>query len=198
MKSAAWTKLEKFNREKFPKCVKELLINCAYDTLSSLSQITPDKLQKIESFLNNNKRFIILLKCCYEDHYKSLDVFEFLPGHKEIILAIPNQIQQMKIKPKMQRQMKSALSDDELKTKLVTKLILHAEKIGIELPDGSITDLNVIEFERGSDADKWLCKCRFVCPVCAAVMAVKYETHWKSGNLTSHFNAHINEGDNEE
>lgn len=186
--------MEKFNGEKIPLCVKELLMKCAYDTLSSLLQINPNTLRNIESFLNNHKMFITQLKCCYHEHYKSLDIFEFLPGHKEIILAIPSQIQQMKqmkSKRNVQSKYKSTPSDSDLKSSLVTKLTKYAQNIGLELPDESITEMNLTEYVRGSEGDPFICQCRFICPICAKNMLVSYVSYWKSSNITTHIKDHL-------
>lgn len=94
-KKDVWAKLEKLNGEKFPKCVKFLLVKSAYNSFSTLRQLDSDKLIKIESFLNTKKEYIADLDCCYHEHYKGLDSFEFLPGHKDLILSIPSQIEQL-------------------------------------------------------------------------------------------------------
>lgn len=78
-----------------PKCLKILLSAAGYDTSLSLSQIDEEKIVDIENFLNTNKRYVGKLKCCYSKHYKDLEIFKFLPGHKAILKTIPSQIEEL-------------------------------------------------------------------------------------------------------
>lgn len=192
VEQSAWLKLEKFNGEKFPECVKNLLVKCAYDTLSSLRHINPDILLKIESFLSAKKDFSADLNCCHHDHYKSLDAFEFLPGHKDLILGIPLQIEQMDDSKKKARGKKS-LSDDELRDNLVMHLMNYVARINLEVDEGVISEVNIHDFRRGSDDDDFLCKCRFICPFCTKSFTLTFKNYWGTSNLTQHFKQHTAE-----
>lgn len=75
----------------------KILINAAgYDTLYALSEINEEKIKEIEFFLTSNIHLVKKLTCCRSDHYKQLETFEFLPGHRAIIMALPDQIKKMK------------------------------------------------------------------------------------------------------
>lgn len=165
--------------------------NTLIDTISSLQKINPEKLTAIESFLNTNKAIVATLNCCYNAYYNSLDLFEFLPGHKEIILHIPSQIQQMKTvntNHKIQNK-----TDNELLENLITNLKNYAIRIGLGLPDETMTIANLDLFLRGTEEDDFVCKCMFICPICAACMPVKYKTtFWQSSNITTHLKSHAN------
>lgn len=90
---SVWTKLENFNGEKFPECVKSILLDAGYNTFNGLRQINEQEIRIIEAFIQ--KEHVEKLNCCYHEFYKNLDVFIFLPGHKSIIMAIPSQIDKL-------------------------------------------------------------------------------------------------------
>lgn len=90
--SKVFVDLEKLNREKYPECVKQLLIECGYDKVLSLQELDAEKLQKIEKHINENRNFIEKLNGCNAETYKSQQEFHFIPGHEAIILGIPAQI----------------------------------------------------------------------------------------------------------
>lgn len=54
MSSHIYSKLEKLNGEKFPSCVKIILIHGGFDTFASLRQIDEKTLNVIESFVDAN------------------------------------------------------------------------------------------------------------------------------------------------
>lgn len=196
METSAWSKLEKINRGKFPNCVKKLLTECAYNELYSLRRIDAEKLRNIESFLNGKKEIISQLDCCYKDHYKNLDVFEFLPGHKDLILSIPSLIEEMGHGGKSRISAirnNMTFSDDQLKSKLIANLLSYTENIGLDVPDNAISEINIHDFRRGSDQDGFVCKCRLICPFCLKKFQLTYKTFWATSNLTKHFKDHITE-----
>lgn len=197
MKKDIWAKLEKLNREKFPKCVQFLLVKSAYNSLSTLRQINSDKLANIESFLNNNKQYIAQLDCCYHEHYKGLNTFEFLPGHKDLILGIPSQIERLNGGKQMSRKTAS-ISDDELQDNLVSNILNYTEKIGLIMGDNVISQINIIDFRRGTDKDGFTAKCRFICPLCAKTFTVTRKTYWATSNVTKHFKEHVTMLSNEQ
>lgn len=47
--------------------------------------------------MNEDKKTIQELTCCHSDHYKAQDQFQFLPGHRAVILKIPDLIKQLPI-----------------------------------------------------------------------------------------------------
>lgn len=196
-KKDVWAKLEKLNGEKFPECVKFLLVKSAYNTFATLRQIDSDKLVKIETFLNTKKEYIADLDCCYHGHYKSLDVFEFLPGHKDLILSISSQIKQLDGSRQV-RVRTTTISDDELQENLATNLIKYSEKIGLIMGNNMISKVNIYNFRRGSDKDNFLCRCGFICPLCAKKFTVTHNKYWATSNVTKHFKDHYTKLSNEQ
>lgn len=177
--------MEKLNGEKLPECVKFLLTKSAYNTIATLREINEDKLLNIETFLDGRKDYIAALNCCYHDHYQSLEVFEFLPGHKDLILNMPSQIQQLNGSKKACCKTKD-VPDDELQIGLSTNILNYAEKIGLDVGEDVISTINIHNFRRGSDKDNFLCKCKFICPFCAKSFTVTYKKYWGTSNITKH------------
>lgn len=164
----------------------------AYNELANLRRIDADKLRNIESFLDKRKELISNLDCCYADHYKSLDVFQFLPGHKDLILAIPSLIQEMNSDNSRYSPLRSkkTLSDDELKKKLIENLINYAENIRLSTPNGILSDVNIVDFRRVTNEDDFVCVCRFICPFCSKVFKLQFKKYWRSSNVTTHLKDH--------
>lgn len=139
----AWCDLEKFAKEKFPPCIKLILISSGYDKLNSLRQIDAGKVGEIETFVNENKDLIKNLECCFKDQYQKLAVFKFLPGHKALVLGIPKQIEQMKsmVRKKSTKKLSSkSLSDADLKQKLISNLLKYTGKLNYQFPNEAISE----------------------------------------------------------
>lgn len=160
-------------------------------------------IKKTEDFINSNKQYINKLYCCYSEYYKQLDHFEFLPGHKSIILAIPNQIKEYKNKNIEKRrnmgrkETPSLLSNEVLRGKLIKNLMVyskeHGSKSGFQMPDNVISEANIHDFESESNGNEFLCKCRFSCPFCTKTFSVIYKKFWMTSNVTKHLKMHMNQ-----
>lgn len=209
--------------EKFPPCIKAILEDTGYSTKSSLMKLQEETIKTIEDYLTSNKSVLNHLTCCYSDVYKKMDHFHFLPGHKAIILSLPNDVEQLKmfnelttnkrtIKQKTKqaneeenKQMKKRVkkrgrkkikkrckySDAELKQKLVELMIATSRRGNFQLPEGTITDANIIEFERFPEDDENVCTCKFSCPFCSKLTKLIFKTYWMSSNATKHLKSHI-------
>lgn len=186
--------MKNFTAEKYPGCVVKLLTAAGFDTILSLSGIDEEKIKEIEVFLTSNKQFVNELKCCQSEWYKELEHFQFLPGHKAIILALPEKIKEMtteKSKSKLCLNQNNSAQDEELKQHLIKNLIAFSGKAGFQLPQQAISEANIHEFERGSDDNVFVAKCRFSCPFCSKNYSVIYKKNWQSSNVTAHLRKHI-------
>lgn len=190
LQSKVWSHLENFNGEKYPKCVKMLLIASGYDTLIALNEIDQGKLAKIQDHINENRELTSNLKCCYGEIYKKQTEFHFLPGHKATILGIKNQIAQLKESSGWKERQRASKhkSEDQLKTALVVSLDAYASKCG--LPKNIISAVNIIEFHHITEAGQDVYKCGFSCLFCDKVISVKYKTYWMTSNATKHILYH--------
>lgn len=88
--NSLWMKIEKYTNENFPPCLKIILTNCGYDTQISLQNITLADVLEIEKYTNQHlKPDVMKLNCCYSEQYKAQQDFQFLPGHRKLILYLP-------------------------------------------------------------------------------------------------------------
>lgn len=211
--------MEKNSTEKFPECVKNLLLAAGFDTLLSLSQITDTKITTAEHFLTANKHHIFKLDCCYSDEYKNLSEFQFLPGHKTLIMSIPEKVSQIK-----KTTNESAYQDDfeyeevsnanrnsvrtslatsrrsnkrkvwrsahEIKIQLIRNLDAFLGKIGAQFPNDFITEACIHDFKRDTDEPDLVYRCFFICPFCSKSIPVTHKKFWMSSNATGHLKWH--------
>lgn len=169
--------------------MKNLLIAAGYDINSSLENLNASKIQEMEEFLDGNE-LIGKLECCYSTEYKAMIKFRFLPGHKAIILAIPNMLRSKK---------SSVLTDQELKSDLIKKLMssmgMYARKVGISMPNDMLSESNICDFHRPNEKD-FVCQCRFSCPFCHKSFQLEYKTFWRSSNAWKHLKCHLDSNAN--
>lgn len=76
-------------KEQFPKCVKNILILAGFESVASLHNITDSIIKDIEKYVNTKPEVLKNIDCCFADTYQNMRQFEFVPGHKAVILAIP-------------------------------------------------------------------------------------------------------------
>lgn len=169
-----------------------LLIEAGVDKVLSLRSINEETILQIEQFLTANKQIVNKLNCCYSEWYKQQECFQFLPGHRTIILAIPNQIKEMLAGKSLGKShlKQNEVSDEELKNHLIKNLLKFTGKIGFPISSEIVSQSNLHDFERGS-IEKYVAKVRFSCPFCNKSFSVVYKQFWMSSNVTKHLKTHI-------
>lgn len=204
---AAWRQFGIFYKKKydedFPPCIKSLLELAGYDTLSSLANIDEKKVKCVEEHLDADKTPIQKLECCCSSEYKQLEKFQFLPGHKTIIISIPDELKEMneiKRSKKMANMVtKHSLSDEELKENLIKTLATAwttaLKEAEIELPQNIITsENNLYDFKRFPEGESKIhgkiCECLFSCPFCSKTFKMTYKAWWWSSKATKHLKQH--------
>lgn len=191
---SVWKKIEKshkqWSKEKFPPCIKTILANAGYNTFISSSAIDEAKIKEIERHIQLNKHHLNELNCCYSEEYKGFEVFQFLPGHKTILMDLPKRIKTLKGK--------KTFSDNEIQDKLIASLMLAARKVDSSFQEGIITKKNILNFERIPKDDDFIFKCRFSCPFCEKMYSAKYGNSWMNSNITKHVKGHIQQNRDEE
>lgn len=94
----AWSKIDQIFRatgDAMPKCIKVFLVNCGYDTIISIKNISVNSINEIENEINTNAKHIIQqLDCCYSEFYKKQSTFKLLQGHRDLILSLPKLIEE--------------------------------------------------------------------------------------------------------
>lgn len=186
-----FTKLEKVSRSKYPKFIKNILIETAFNTPAALKAINEASIEQIESIMNNDLN--LLNKTVYVNERGELKKkpFKFLIGHKALILNFPKEISELELwqkseknKKKSEKKPKRNENQDEidLKILLVEKVANHLKKkkIAINL------ELEITNFEKGTARDKCLVKC----PFCSKKIPCTYETRWQISNLCTHIFTH--------
>lgn len=79
-------KLKKYLNEKIPADIIKILEFCAFENESSLMSIDNDAIVDIEMYVNENPQ---ILK---ETSYKNVNKFKFKPGHRLLIIQLPQLI----------------------------------------------------------------------------------------------------------
>lgn len=89
-----WSKFEEIIGETLPICLKKILNLAAYDNINSLKCLDKERISEIEQYVSDYGLSVIdKLDCCHSDKYKNKKQFKFLPGHRSILLTIPNHAQ---------------------------------------------------------------------------------------------------------
>lgn len=189
-----WSRLESFVKEKYPPCIKRVLIFSAYTTEISLLELDESKLELLESHINENRQVLSDLNCCFSDDYKNQSQFHFLPGHRATILGIKNQVIAMKESRSRGSKSKSKpiKTGDELKEMLIKSLDMYATKKG--LPANTISESNIVGFEEKLVDGNKIYRCGFSCLFCSKVIPTLYKTYWMTSNATKHLKVHLDEG----
>lgn len=68
------------------KCLKSILITCGFDIIASLRCINDEKLKIVEEYVEENRWIIEEMTCKHLESYDKPTKFQFLPGHRAIIL----------------------------------------------------------------------------------------------------------------
>lgn len=104
MELMEWSSLENCIGEKVPKCLKVLLWKIGYDSMYSIKQISSKTIEEIEKCIEKSRENILpyIDELINEDdaviYYQKQKVFKFLPGHRSILLDLPNSIREMQKK----------------------------------------------------------------------------------------------------
>lgn len=110
-------------------------------------------------------------------------------------MAIPKQIALLKEKRSQNSKSKAEKvlnrPEDGLKSTLIQNLIKYARKKGFALPEGVISERNVVDFKCELSGEKKVFKCSFSCPFCATVIPVNFKSYWRSSNASSHLKGHM-------
>lgn len=102
-----WFKLENFVGHKLPIFLGLLLSRSGYDCILSVKQLTNEKIDELEKYIEKNKNKMLckiitdLEESNYCDDslsaYKEQELFEFLPGHRTILLSLRDNIERMQL-----------------------------------------------------------------------------------------------------
>ena len=133
-------KLEGFIGDQLPEIVIKVLKAAGYVTESILKLIKGEEINKIEEHVRKNR--IILKGTSYENE----DNFEFLPGHRVLLLNLPNEIEKMKNVNKSIQQIEKPTANSSHFPFMLKALIETAESNSNGHPNGNRFNKNVQDF----------------------------------------------------
>lgn len=171
-----------------PQCVKTILKSCGYETMLSLELLGVQHVTEIEQHVNTHIPSILRNLNCIENcsckDYKHKTPFSFLPGHRSIILSLPNHIAKLKALKVIQKEKKPkkvvSRSNDELLKDLIKKLVNYAKTIQL---NAAFKEIVVDHLEHRGDSI-FLCDVR--CPICHKKIPVKYnKSFWQTSNISA-------------
>lgn len=181
--------MESFFGKKFPNCIKAILTKSGYDNIYAVEAINEENILKIEQFLSENKH--LLKNTVYDKNSDKSAPFKFLPGHRAIILELPNKIEEFNKKadktpsdtPPSQISDVSPEHVDQLKELLIGKFINYSKNIEFEQ---KLDKENLTEFKQiGAKF-----QCRVKCPICPKDFLCNYKTYWAISNIQAHIKKH--------
>lgn len=173
-------KLKNIVGRKLPQGLENIIIESGFDSESTLATINPTTIKSIEEYVNENKD--LLKGTTYESLIANNLEFKLKPGHKAIILSLPNQLKEYEKKSGKE----SKLNEEEgkLKQSIVNKIDHFARKILTEL---NVSEELIHEFQRENENYK----CLFECPICSTKIKCVYKTYWLVSNLECHMKKHF-------
>lgn len=124
------------------------------------------------------------------EEYKDIKPFEFLPGHRALILGIKAEILdlQTKKKPKIAKSNKLHQVENEntLQFALINQMSNFAKGIGLSVDwSNCIQDFTLTTVENTKFA-----QCKLSCPICTTQLTIRFDRNWKISNLCRHLRRH--------
>lgn len=171
-----FTKLEKLNRSKYPKFIKQILILTAFNTPAASKAINENSIRQIESAVNNNLN--LLSKTEYVDKRGELKnkPFKFLIGHETLLLNFPQEIRELQTLKKSEKTPGTNQNIDQKELK-----ILLVEKVANYIKNKKLA-IN-IELEITNSTEN---RCSVKCPFCIKKIPCTFDTRWRISNLCTH------------
>lgn len=170
-----------------PSAIKEIMTEVGYNSAMSIQLIDEDKLNFIEQYAEENYRNVV---DTFKE-YSNTKPFKFLPGHRECIFGIREEIVKMQSR-KTAKTVKTSdvnidITVEELKSSLEEQVANYADSIGLTDMDwsGAINKFKMIK--KGNV----IAVCDVVCPQCTVPTGVSYGTCWKVSNVFRHLRKHV-------
>lgn len=153
----------------------------------SLTSITEDDINEIESFVNTNRESLrTTLDVLSEYKLNSDEKFKFKPGHRSLILNLPKRMDTFLSQSTEKKGTKKLVkrTDIDLKTELINKTILYLKNAGFTVKLDANADVS--DFKRVENSFS----CRLKCPYCNKKILCTYMSYWRISNLETHFRVH--------
>lgn len=114
-----WQEIEKKIKEEVPSCLKTILNLCGYTTVISVNNLSEATIVRLEKYIND-KKINLELSCKHSESYQKISPFEFLPGHKMLLVQISKILREQPI-------MDTSENECSNYTSLLTALLSCAE-----------------------------------------------------------------------
>lgn len=191
-----WKHFEQSLGFKFPQEIKLILNICGFDSELSLKEINEKTIESIEQTVtenlnSNNLELVSGLKgSVYEG--KPLP-FNFLLGHRVLILSIPEKVQLLQKSKSNKRfpignaseteNVEKNRSVDAYKKALLLKLKNYAKKFSLNF---EVKENHIKNFSQVNN----VIRCNVKCCFCDTRIPCTFITYWNIGNLTKHIRNH--------
>lgn len=170
-----------------PSAIKEIMTAAGYNSAMSIIKIDEQKLDFIEQYVQQNCRNVVdMFK-----EYSNIKPFKFLPGHRECIFGIKEEILKMQNRKasKTTKTSHHTIDIDEagLQSSLENQVSNFAISIGLTNVEWGTAINNFNVTKSGSSV---YATCSVACPRCKASINVLYDKHWKISNIFRHLRRH--------
>lgn len=117
--------LEKLNKSKYPKFIKDILTEAAFDTPAALKAINENSIGQIETFVSNRLHLLENTEYVSSRGLLKESPFKFKLGHEALILNFPKEVKSLS---ENSVKNKKPASQEELEKKLAEKITNYINK----------------------------------------------------------------------
>lgn len=121
-----WCKLENFLGEPLPRCIKHILLSCAFDSLLIIEHLNEEFVKLIECHVSENRNILHDLECKHSNYYQNQSPFKFLPGHRILLNSLNEHVRRLREYTSQQDHSGSDNNDKHFST-ILTELLKTAE-----------------------------------------------------------------------
>lgn len=163
-----------------PNEIKRIIRVSGFDNHLSILALTPSDIPDIEKCVNDNKNIFK-----NSNIYSVTEQFVLKPGHRTLILNLPEKFKEFLESEKEVTEKKVEKSKTELAIELTQKLekYLNDLNYSVQFTSDSVT------FE--SENKSGYISCRIKCPFCGFKLLCNYIDSWVISNITAHFRKDI-------
>lgn len=200
-----WTGFQAYLKNSIPENIVKVLNNAGYDNAISVSEIEDKDILIIEEHVRAHKNQQLLVEELQA--YANVTTFSFLPGHRKLLLALPQKVHSFKNKKCKKNLFNSSKKDAQCET--VEEVELPNEQDVKQLKENLLKRLNksgyavrinavFVESNIVSEIEIYIChsvvaksktayKCLIKCTDCETKIPCTHNGYWQIGNLEKHF-----------
>lgn len=208
-----WKAFQNFLGNKIPDFIVNILTSAGYDSAISIADLNESDILIIQDYVTNKAQHLV------KEHvsYKQNDRFEFLPGHKKLVLGLRNRVKDFsKQNISINNRKTSNIGESEtpiqgtevielfseqevnnLKKCLISKLsnITKSTKLPAFTENhlvGSI-DAYISKNLRTISSKTPSYKCFVKCVICDKKVPCTFNKRWETSNISTHLKSHKSE-----